>query len=178
MKKTRTHSIVVLRERTGLSQAHLADMLGINRSLVNMYERNQRSLPTAAVIKLLELEKAMDQHMAAAAPNLPVKTQEKLNKQLQRRADELRYAALLLENKIAAGERKQQQHLQLTLLLDTLAGQQQPGAPKTQQSAWLEMMQAILTSPDNASAAFTLQMDTLRHRMLLLELDELNKMIR
>ena len=44
------------RERLGLSQEQLAEYLGISRSVLANYERTRRSLPTAALIRLSQLE--------------------------------------------------------------------------------------------------------------------------
>jgi transcriptional regulator with XRE-family HTH domain len=45
-----------IREKLGLSQQDMAHWLGISRSLVTLVELGSRSLPSAALIKLSELE--------------------------------------------------------------------------------------------------------------------------
>ncbi len=48
--------IAQTRKALGLSQQQLADELGVARTTVVMAEQNKRSLPTAAIIKLAEME--------------------------------------------------------------------------------------------------------------------------
>ncbi len=47
------------RAQLQLSQQELAAYLGVSRSVISMYERGERTLPTAALIKLSELEIAL-----------------------------------------------------------------------------------------------------------------------
>lgn len=53
------------RNNLQLSQQELAAYLGVSRSVISMYERGERELPTAALIKLSELEIASTKLTAA-----------------------------------------------------------------------------------------------------------------
>lgn len=56
-KQARNNSpLSATRKKFGLSQHELADQLGVDRSTISLVELNKRSLPTAALIKLAELE--------------------------------------------------------------------------------------------------------------------------
>ena len=50
--------VTAIRIKLGLTQLALAQYLGISKSLVSMVENGHRSLPTAALIKISELEMA------------------------------------------------------------------------------------------------------------------------
>lgn len=49
------HAVRRLRRRTGLTQAAMAEMLGVSPSYLNLIERNQRALPTGLLVKMAEV---------------------------------------------------------------------------------------------------------------------------
>ena len=61
MKKT-----VIIRMLTDMSQRDLANLLGVPRSVISMYERGDRDLPVNALVKLANLEIAWNKHPPAA----------------------------------------------------------------------------------------------------------------
>ena len=49
------HAVRRLRRRTGLTQAAMAEMLGVSPSYLNLIERNQRALPTGLLVRMAEV---------------------------------------------------------------------------------------------------------------------------
>lgn len=57
-RRLKSQSLTATRIRLGLSQNQLAAQLGVSKAAIGMAETGQRKLPLAALIKLVELEKA------------------------------------------------------------------------------------------------------------------------
>ena len=53
------NGITAIRKKLGLNQQQVAEWLGISRSLVALYEREERKLPHSAVVQLAALEIAL-----------------------------------------------------------------------------------------------------------------------
>ena len=49
------HAVRRLRRRIGLTQAAMAEMLGVSPSYLNLIERNQRALPTGLLVRMTEV---------------------------------------------------------------------------------------------------------------------------
>ncbi|QKR98947.1 DUF2083 domain-containing protein [Sphingomonas sp. CL5.1] len=62
------HAVRRLRRRTGLTQAAMAEMLGISPSYLNLIERNQRALPAALLVKMAEQFDFDPRALAAGEP--------------------------------------------------------------------------------------------------------------
>lgn len=56
-------SLKQIRELFNISQQQLADYIGVSRTLFSMAETRRRALPTAALLKLAELEISLQQHV-------------------------------------------------------------------------------------------------------------------
>jgi transcriptional regulator with XRE-family HTH domain len=50
--KLNPHALRVIRERTGLSKAQLAELAGVDRTLVTRLENGERSATPAVIVKL------------------------------------------------------------------------------------------------------------------------------
>jgi transcriptional regulator with XRE-family HTH domain len=56
LSKLRTSGLAATRTRLGLSQQQLAEQLGVSKATISMAETGRRKLPTAALIRLAQLE--------------------------------------------------------------------------------------------------------------------------
>lgn len=64
-KSLKNDHYALLRQKLGLSQTQLAEQLGISKAAISMVESGRRSLPTTALLKLVELEKKMNAALEA-----------------------------------------------------------------------------------------------------------------
>ncbi len=87
MKRTKTNTL--LREQLLMTQEDFAVYLGISRSLLSLYEKGLRSLPTFALIKLSNLELLYQQMMQK---KLTVKTIRTAHRDVQKHDDNVRKA--------------------------------------------------------------------------------------
>ncbi len=58
-KIVKKQGLVTVRIRLGLSQNQMAEKLGVSKATISMAECGQRTLPTAALLRLVELELKM-----------------------------------------------------------------------------------------------------------------------
>lgn len=61
-----------LREKMGLSQKEMADLLGIAKGVFSLHELGQRSLPTPALLKMGKLEILLQEEKAGKAVAAPM----------------------------------------------------------------------------------------------------------
>ncbi len=110
----------------GLSQHDMAMLLGVSRSQLAMYELGQRSLPTAAMLKLASLMQQQGrQKQANKNPDLK-KQQAKIKTLLEKMLRENEYQLLRMERKIAGVSKK----IETAGKLTQLAGYLESGEDK------------------------------------------------
>ena len=135
-----------VRESLSISQQHLADYLGISRSLLSMYEKNLRSLPAKASLKLAELEliyhrlntKTSRLKTAPSHPEME-KHAVKTKKAIKAHADTCNYKIMLLQKKLDTMIHEHSKALILQQLLDEL---ESPAVKKNQHSLenlWIQV---------------------------------------
>lgn len=109
----------ILREKLGLSQEDMAQYLLVSRSLLAKYETGQRYLPTAAMVKLAELELFLQRPAVKTAEERPhVKLHRaKAKKILERHSKEQHYQLAVAQRKL---ENVQKVYAQKMLLLDAV----------------------------------------------------------
>ncbi len=105
----------LIREKLGLSQEVLAFYLGITKSLLAMYERGKREIPTIALVKLAEIELFLNQNLEnTKEQNLLQKQQEgKVTYLLEQHRKELAYKQLVEKRKLDVLKKKYNQSLML-----------------------------------------------------------------
>ena len=164
--------IGTFRGRTGLTQADLAAMLGVNRSVIAMAENGKRLLPSTPLRLLLQLQKTLDKNFPAnrkvKAPPLPADTAAYIQQELLRHAGYLRMDAAVLLKKINRFETKQSQQQQAEVMLAGLQEAHAITAPAQRQANWLRSMQQLPPQTD-ANALLQHQLDLLRYEMLMKE---------
>jgi transcriptional regulator with XRE-family HTH domain len=127
--------------RTGISQADLAGFLHISRSAVNMACRNERMLPTAALLQLSKIEMAMD--TLPPGPGSPFSSYASLSKHFRFQARERRYEAAVMARYIEKYELKMQ-HWEQRERFWRAAGTVVPEGEKgKRQAEWLVILQAL-----------------------------------
>jgi DNA-binding XRE family transcriptional regulator len=113
-----------LRDRFGFSQELLASFVDLPRSSMAMAETQGRILPTAALLKLVMIEKIsqQDSNEASIKKNNVVnaKVLQKFQQQLQYEINDLQYEAHQLHQKLYTKQKKQAQALQQVKLVELL----------------------------------------------------------
>ena len=105
----------IIREQLGLSQEIMAYYLGITKSLLAMYERGKREIPTAAMVKLAEMELFLNQKqkITKQESELLNKQEAKVQELIQRHSKELEYKLIKEQRKLDAIQKKYNQSLKL-----------------------------------------------------------------
>lgn len=105
----------LLREQLGLSQEIMAYYIGISKSLLAMYERGKREIPTSAMVKLAEMELFLnqDQKILKQADELMKKQEAKVQNLIENQIKELELKQIKEQRKLDAIEKKYQQSLKL-----------------------------------------------------------------
>ncbi len=103
MKKQET-----IKDLFGLSQIEMAMLLGVSRGQWSMFESGKRSLPTAANLLLADMLAHMQSAEAKTATDLPKSSHAQSKQQLEALLKENEYQLLMVVQKIAALEKKQE----------------------------------------------------------------------
>ena len=105
----------IIREQLGLSQEIMAYYLGITKSLLAMYERGKREIPTAAMVKLAEMELFLNQkqEISKQESELLNKQEAKVQELIERHSKELEYKLIKEQRKLDAIQKKYNQSLKL-----------------------------------------------------------------
>ena len=105
----------IIREQLGLSQEIMAYYLGITKSLLAMYERGKREIPTAAMVKLAEMELFLNQkqEISKQESELLNKQEAKVQDLLEQYSKELEYKLIKEQRKLDAIQKKYNQSLKL-----------------------------------------------------------------
>ena len=108
----------LFRDQLGLTQELMAQYLGISRSLLAMYEKGKRELPTAALVKLADITLFFEQKKTTAKETSKHLKQQELEvkKLLIHHAKELEYKQIKEQRLLEAMEKKHNQNLQLNAL--------------------------------------------------------------
>ena len=128
-------------DKTGLSQEDLATLLNISRSTVAMVCKGERSLPTQALLRLLQIEHTMEALEEPDGPNFRGmdKWKEKINFEI----GELRYRAKVLQRFLTKYEARQAQWKQREKMFRVLEQQHQTTPPDEGEAKWLECMKPL-----------------------------------
>lgn len=131
--------------RTGISQADLASFLQISRSAVNMACRNERMVPTAALLQISKIEMAME--TLPPGPGSPFTSYASLIKHFRFQARERRYEAAVMERYIEKYEQKMQQWEQRERFWRAAGTVLPEGDNGKRQTEWLTILQALQRFP-------------------------------
>ena len=112
----------LIREQLGLSQEIMAYYLGITKSLLAMYERGKREIPTSAMVTLAEMELFLNQKQETSKQQnvLLNKQQSKVQSLIEKQLIELELKQIKEQRKLVAIEKKHQQSLKLNLFVANL----------------------------------------------------------
>lgn len=105
----------LIREQLGLSQETMAYYLGVTKSLLAMYERGKREIPTAAMVKLTEMELFLNQKQETSKQEneLLKKHEMKVLNLVDKQIIELELKQIREQRKLDAIQKKYQQSLKL-----------------------------------------------------------------
>ena len=147
LKHSKTQHISGLREKLGLSQTQLANQLCVSKAAISMAESGRRSLPGAALLKLLELEKKMTVIESNTFTEIP-----ETNKDLP--------AAVTLEYSQLRLQQCEDQVRQLTHKLETME------ALYKKLQGQLRLVETILEKePDGSNLTLPIQRDRIFSKM-------------
>ena len=121
MKRRRQETF---REKISITQQYLAEYLGISQTLLSLYEKGLRNLPSAAALKLAKLELAYYQLQQAKSkktiaplhPHLQ-KHSDKTKKAMEYHAETCNYKKLLAQRQL---DTMNKEYAKATVLLDLL----------------------------------------------------------
>ncbi|MDN3657242.1 helix-turn-helix transcriptional regulator [Ferruginibacter paludis] len=116
----------LLRFKLGLTQVQLAQYLGVTRSQVAMYEKGMRELPTAALLKMAEIELELHRAKAAGFDGHPHTAVQQANARqaLHKHAKQLEYAHQKAVRALAKQQQQYQQNITLLNILKQLKSNQ------------------------------------------------------
>jgi len=169
MKKRKPETF---REKLSITQQHLAEYLGISRSLLSLYEKGLRNLSPSAALKLSQLElsyyKLQNQKNKKKAPVHPhlEKHLVKTKKNLKSHAENCSYKKIMAERQL---EKMAKEHAKALVLMELLDAMDY--SPKTKETGidqlWIavqknEAIRKMIRSGDAAQA-------TIQARILSLE---------
>jgi transcriptional regulator with XRE-family HTH domain len=105
----------LIREQLGLSQEIMAYYLGVTKSLLAMYERGKREIPTSAMVKLAEMELFLNQNQNKFKQEneLLNKQQSKVKSLIEKQLLELELKQIKEQRKLDAIQKKHEQSLKL-----------------------------------------------------------------
>ncbi|MCW3090885.1 MAG: family transcriptional regulator [Ferruginibacter sp.] len=134
----------IIREKLGFTQEEMAQYLSITRSLLALYENGRRDLPTAAFVKLAEIESFLTRSpppKESSRPHIKLQ-QKKAQKLLDDLAKQKVFKKELLNRKLVATQKVYDQHMLLLNLLDHLKSSNKRSATNRIHPAWLAIMEA------------------------------------
>lgn len=104
-----------LREQLGLSQEIMARYLDLTKSLLAMYEKGKREIPTAAMVQLAEMELFINQKQKTSKQETELVKQQKVKVQelIEKQIKELELKQIRAQRKLDAIQKKHQQSLKL-----------------------------------------------------------------
>lgn len=112
----------LIRVQLGLSQEIMAYYLGVSKSLLAMYEKGKREIPTAAMVKLAEMELFLNQNQKNFKQDneLLNKQQSKVQNLIEKKIIELELKQIKEQRKLDAVQKKHEQSLKLNLFVTHL----------------------------------------------------------
>lgn len=124
IKLVKMNSITLIRKKLGLKQEEIAQWLGISRSLVSNYEREERSLPREASMQLTRLEIVFGKmETNKGLPNKnSLSPERKMLAQQQHKwfMEDCALKAAMLSRRLAAMQRKHDQIINRIEMLEIL----------------------------------------------------------
>jgi transcriptional regulator with XRE-family HTH domain len=134
-------SLKTIRESFGLSQEQLAIYLGVSRSSINMAERGNRGLPTAALEKLALLQKSQQNNIIyrqKALQQRAAKDNMAIKQYLKKCQNEIQ----LLQKELALMQEHYGQCINVMLALEHLLEAAPASGKPTKEQLWLEILAA------------------------------------
>ena len=128
-------------EKTGISQEDLASLLKVSRSAVAMVCKGERSLPSHALLRLLQIEQAMEAMEEPVGPTF--RGMDKWKETLAFEIRNIRHRAEGLQRFINKYEARQEQWKQREKMLRVLEQQHQTTPPDEGEAKWLDMMKSL-----------------------------------
>ncbi|MGL2967458.1 helix-turn-helix domain-containing protein [Flavobacterium sp. XGLA_31] len=122
---------ITVRHELGLTQSAMADLLHIKRSQWSMYESGKRSLPTAAMVRLAEIELGLQAATRKGSPDLPADVGREVKKQLEAKLSENQFQLALATRKWDAAKEKSGQAVKAQLLTAHVKKQAKAGETAT-----------------------------------------------
>jgi transcriptional regulator with XRE-family HTH domain len=128
----------LIREQLGLSQEIMAYYLGVTKSLLAMYERGKREIPTSAMVKLAEMELFLNQNQNKFKQEneLLNKQQSKVKSLIEKQLLELELKQIKEQRKLDAIQKKHEQSLKLNLFVAHLQSNKSKSADFIQMHAF------------------------------------------
>jgi transcriptional regulator with XRE-family HTH domain len=130
-----------LREDLGLSQEQMAIYLDVSRSALGMAEKGRRRLPTAALQKLAELQKAVHNNI----PHEPKALQQQAAKDwaaVKRHAKQRMLRAYQLQQELTILQEQHGRCMRLWQALGHLKQAAPATHPRKKEQLWLEVLEA------------------------------------
>lgn len=161
-----------LREALGLSQAEMADLLGVKRGLLSMNECDRRALPAAAMIRLNQINQVLLSHPDAPETEaLPEENPAPLAILLAK----YRLQKIHLEKDRQARDQGKEKEALLRKLLRHIGELNTPGFLPEKDASWKDSVEAQLeanapVSPDAFLQQMELAVLTLRITLVETEL--------
>lgn len=120
----------LIRTEFGLSQQALAQYLSIPLSQIAMYETGKRDLPTAALLKLAEIDSCLnpENKIDKTENTLLIAQVSKRNVWLEKQSKELDYQLIIEQRKLETMLIKYQQSIALNTLANSLQSSKSPHA--------------------------------------------------
>ncbi len=158
------------RKNLDLSQQELAAYLGVSRSVISMYERGERELPTAALIKLAELEMALGKltRSKKALPRTAVPDRASCRKLLQTHLADCDWKLQGLQRQLKVLEASHQQLHSRAQVLQVMQACSGPGCNK-REATWLELQCHV--NEHELSCLQPGQVYMLQHKVSMLQLE-------
>lgn len=166
-----------VREQLGISQELLASYLGVTRTLLAMYETNERSLPTDALLRNAELVLAIQHHATEASPKL-LQYQSKLTaiakKEWQEKRKACEYDLLLAKRKLSILQQQYQQAITAINTTHYLLNQLSDDVKNKRTKIALEIIEGeslieMNSCNELAQQKLQLQINTLQYEMQLID---------
>lgn len=133
-----------LRESAGLAQWEIANLLRINRCVVNMAEHDERELPGEANIPLLQVVSAMHSVKdSVAGYKTLLETKQNLVENLKKEIAWQRVKMYALNKKIVALEAKYKSSDKLLLMLTAMEQLHKGAPPLERETQWLAHFKRI-----------------------------------
>ncbi len=171
LKMLHMKSLQDIRSKYLLTQQQLADWLGVSRPLITLAEKGARSLPTAAFIKLAEMEKSyhaalqQKKQLTDAKLEAGIRQQKVLKaKRVKNRAEICRLNAGMMKYKLNKLVKEHESAKTCMKAISILLAGQSTGKKESGQKIWLgirelEMRKRLMRSGEHMQAMLQHKID-------------------